>query len=313
MLVCPNGWDDSQLPNRNRWRKKYRVIDCGDDAEQSPKDFNAIAFVQGAVEAIRSYCVDGVTSSSDYPGRLVAGVIASELGLPGPDAKTMLRCSHKYYSRLAQREAVPEATPEFALIDPHNLVEGSLGIQFPLFVKPVKSWFSQHARRVDSFDELVQFVQSESVRDHLSKYVNPFNELVAEYTDFEFNGSYMLAEELLSGEQVTLEGFVFQGQLTVVGVVDAMMYPGTISFQRFHYPSELDLDIQNRMSEIARRVMGFIGFDNGLFNIELFYNHQTNKIRIIEINPRMCGQFADLMGNRQRHKHVRNSACFGGR
>lgn len=41
--------------------------------------------------------------------------------------------------------------------------------------------------------------------------------------------------------------------------------------------------------------MHSIGFNHGLFNVEMFYDAQTNAIYIIEINPRMCPQFADLM------------------
>ncbi len=37
-----------------------------------------------------------------------------------------------------------------------------------------------------------------------------------------------------------------------------------------------------------------IGFNNGLFNIEFFYNPKTDDIKIIEINPRMASQLAYL-------------------
>ena len=37
-----------------------------------------------------------------------------------------------------------------------------------------------------------------------------------------------------------------------------------------------------------------LGFDNGLFNIEMTYDAAADRIAIIEINPRMASQFADL-------------------
>ena len=37
-----------------------------------------------------------------------------------------------------------------------------------------------------------------------------------------------------------------------------------------------------------------LGFDNGLFNIEMMYDPEADLISIIEINPRMASQFADL-------------------
>ncbi|MGH7519601.1 MAG: hypothetical protein ACREOC_19375 [Gemmatimonadales bacterium] len=32
-----------------------------------------------------------------------------------------------------------------------------------------------------------------------------------------------------------------------------------------------------------------------MFNVEMFYDQRTGRIHVIEVNPRMCGQFADLM------------------
>jgi len=70
---------------------------------------------------------------------------------------------------------------------------------------------------------------------------------------------------------------------------------GTISFQRFEYPSSLDERIQWRMSDIAIRFMRSIDFDDGLFNVEMMYDEDKDTIHIVEVNPRMCPQFADLM------------------
>lgn len=94
---------------------------------------------------------------------------------------------------------------------------------------------------------------------------------------------------------VTLEGLVQNGAMSVVGIVDSLTYSGTLSFKRFDYPSSLSASVAQRMSMIAARVMAHIGFDDGLFNMELFYDERADAVRIVEINPRMCAQFADLM------------------
>ena len=44
-------------------------------------------------------------------------------------------------------------------------------------------------------------------------------------------------EELLAGDEVTLEGYVSGESVTTIGVTDSIKYPGTFSFQRFEYPS----------------------------------------------------------------------------
>ena len=80
-----------------------------------------------------------------------------------------------------------------------------------------------------------------------------------------------LVEELLTGDEVTLEGYVHAGRTTIVGVTDSLKYAGTNSFERFEYPSALPperLDGAGAPSPAAssRRT----GFDDGFFNIELF-------------------------------------------
>jgi hypothetical protein len=294
LLVCPSAWDYAQIPSSATLpRDEYVLHFTGEEAEDHPATFDAPAFVEQTVRAWRGRRLDGVTSSSDYPGCIVAAAIAQELDLPGPAPATVLACSHKYYSRLAQQRAVPEATPRFALVDPQRA--GDVSLPFPFFVKPVKSWFSILAEPMESPEQLIAFVARPDVREHLTSFVRPFNTLLRRYTDFEHDGSCLLAEELLAGTQVTVEGYSFQSKVEIMGVVDSVMFPGTKSFQRFDFPSHLPQDVQRRMAGIAARAIRGIGLDNSLFNVEMFYDQATGRISIIEINPRMCGQFADLM------------------
>jgi hypothetical protein len=294
-VVCPSAWDQVQMPrSRRRWGAEYEVVSYGEDVEDHPTTFDALAFIDDMVPRFARDGIDGVTSSSDYPGIVVAAAIAQALGLPGPAPAAVLRCSHKYLSRLAQREVVPEATPTFGLLDPATLSPDAMPLPFPCFVKPVKSWFSLFARRVDSFAELRAFAEQPDVRAHLTEFVAPLNQLIARYGEGGPGGGYLLAEALLAGHQVTVEGYVSAGEVQIVGVVDSVMFPGTISFQRFDYPSRLDAGVQRRMGDVAARAVRHIGLDNALFNVEQFYDPDADRIWIIEINPRICGQFADL-------------------
>jgi len=236
-----------------------------------------------------------VVSSGDFPGCIAAAAIAAELGLPAPKPETVLLCSDKYYSRLAQREVVPEATPTFSLIDREDLLKNQLRVEFPIFIKPVKSWFSVLARRVENIEELTAFLAQPTVKRFKSKYLYPFDRLMKTYTQYKSKRGHFLAEQIMEGSQVTIEGFAFHGTVEIISIVDSVMYPDTISFQRFEYPSSLSEDVQDVMKSITKKVIRHIGFDNGLFNIEMFYNPETGLIQIIEINPRMVGQFADLM------------------
>jgi hypothetical protein len=125
-------------------------------------------------------------------------------------------------------------------------------------------------------------------------FVRPFNDMIGAYTNFPLHASYLLAESLLEGWQVSLEGYVFAGEVHVMGVLDAIVFPGTISFKRFLYPSRLSEAVQARMKSIAQRFLSGIGYDNAPFNIEMFYDPRSDGIHIIEVNPKLASQFADL-------------------
>lgn len=297
VLISPNVWDRAQIPPLiDASRLPYKVQSYGPDLEHSLEVLDADAFIRRAVDDLSAMKVRGVTSSSDYPGCLLASFVAQELGLPGPDPRSLLLCSHKYYARLAQSAAVPEATPQFRLLNPRATPFRDFDLPFPVFVKPVKSWFSQFARRVESFEEMRAFLTSPGVATHLRDFVRPMNQLLARYPDFEVDAGYMLAEEVLTGQQVTLEGLVTQGRVIVVGIVDSVMYARSNSFEHFDYPSSLAPEVAERMRLLSERAMSHVGFDQGLFNVEFIYDSVADSIGIVEINPRMCGQFADLMG-----------------
>lgn len=295
-LVCPTTWDREQLARSSELvAEDWQFWLYGPDAETDPASFDVIGFIDAASEELSRAQVAGVTSSSDYPGCLVAAYLAEHLGLRGPNLQSLLRSSHKYYSRLAQRRSAPDATPDFVLLDPRRLRRSDIHLSYPLFVKPVKSWFSQFSRQIESFDELQWFLTSPGLERHLREFVRPFNTLLSLYDSFEYDASFMIAEQVISGQQVTLEGYVADGSIEVLGIVDTVMYAGSASFERFVLPSLTGADAKAFMTSITERVIEGLGIRDSLFNIEYVIDAATGQPYVIEVNPRMCGQFADLM------------------
>lgn len=232
--------------------------------------------------------IDGITSAVGYPGMSVVAILAKQLGLPGPSPDAIMRCEHKYYSRLAQEKYVPEATSHFTAL---NVGDQPPKFGYPRFLKPIKSFMSMNAQRVESPEQVVECLQSGTLPD---SFVEPFDEMVAAHTTMERTARGFLLEELLQGTQVSLEGFVHNRQPEVMGIVDAVMFPGTISFQRWVYPSRLPADVQQVMIDTAIKFFRGIEYDDAMFNMELMYNPQTGKVHIIEVNPKIASQFPDL-------------------
>lgn len=292
VVVLETDWDRKQLAAcRERWEDAIEVAFPPPDDVACPSDFDPLAFVEAAASGALGR-IEGVTSASDYPGATVAAAIATRLGLPGPRPERVIEASHKYYSRVAQRRAAPEAVPAFGLLDPRH-PDAPPPVPFPLFAKPVKGAFSVLARRIDDAAGLRAYLASDAVREFTEDYMAIFNRLVAACTGFEIDGRWLLAESLLRGDLVTVEGFEADGEIRVFGVVDSILHAGG-SFARFDYPSRLSAAVQERMADVARRVIRELCLERCLWNIEMVHDAETGSIGVVEVNPRICGQFADL-------------------
>jgi ATP-grasp domain len=224
--------------------------------------------------------VDGAVGTKDASA-LLAAILAGRRGLPGPRPEAVLAIQHKPTARAVEREAAPEATPRFAVLGPEP------PFPFPFFVKPVVGRLSQNAFRIDTEDDLRDLPDP-------GADVHRYAQIAALAGGDPDAVSGFLAEELLSGAEVSLEGYVRGGRVTVVGITDSVKYPGTLSFERFEYPSALPPERQAEIAGVAARVLPAFGFDDGFFNVE-FAVPESGPARIIEVNARIASQFAPLL------------------
>ena len=291
-VVFPTAWDEKHFRSGGAFEERFDVELTRPFDHECRWDFDVLGFIEDQVDAGKD--LDGVFSSSDYPGATLAGAISQRLGLPGSPPSRLLASSHKYYSRIAQRQAVPDSTPWFQLLDPERPRGGVPELHFPCFVKPVKGAFSVMSQRLDSWEDLEAFLSKPSLAEFLVHYVFMFNRLVRGLTDFDLDGGYFLAEDLLKGRQVTVEGCATGDSVEILGIVDSVRHARTRSFVRFDYPSSLSRRVQARMREVAVSVVRSLGLKHTLFNIEMMYDLRRDRVFIVELNPRMCGQFADL-------------------
>ena len=97
---------------------------------------------------------------------------------------------------------MPEATPRFALLNGRTPPP----LRPPFFVKPIVGRLSENARRVDDLADL----PGESENEAYAEGYRAIAELAGLADGF---GSF-LAEELLDGLEVTLEGYVHEGRVT---------------------------------------------------------------------------------------------------
>jgi len=257
--------------------------------------FHPLAYIERLVRELSRERVDGVLSTDEYVGSLIAAAVSKRLGLPTADPAIIAESQHKYYARLSQRRVVPEAVPDFQLMTVPPAAPEQIRLPFPFFVKPVRGSFSIFADRVDSYGALRRHLGLNALwRFGLKRVLRPCNELLRHFTGCSIDVNRFIGETYMSGDQVCIDGFVHDGEVHVMGVIDALMFPGTNAFERFQYPSQLPAEVQLRMRELTKRVVHGLGMQHGQFNLELIYDRASDRLRIIELHPRLSYQFADM-------------------
>ena len=295
-------WDQSQLAKaaEDQTSPSYKFFYEGFDLFSFPGNarlltFDVFKFVDKLAKKYRSENLAGIISSNEQFGALAGALLARKLGLPGPDPKALIAAQHKYIARRILQQEVPEANVAFHVFPYTFRSAEEIPLKFPYYVKPVKAAYSVLARRVDSFAELQQHMTFHPWEQYIIKrLVRPFNDVVKKLTDFDVDAHWMIAEELIDGQQINVDGVVIDGEIHILGIIDAVMYPGTDQFMRFEYPSRLPPDHDQRARETAKRIVRALGLDHGLFNVEMRVCNETGECRLIEVNPRMAAQFSDL-------------------
>jgi len=298
LVLCPTARDRAHF-SRPEIRKAHDLEFRGTDEETHEPGFDGLRFVDETIRAIQGGrgAYGAVLGIDDFPASLMGALVAEALGFVSPSFESLFLCQHKYYSRLRQRDLVPGATPRFHVLDlSRDPAPSDLPMPFPIFVKPVKSYLSILARRIETFPDLARAV--EEARRRLAGIARMFDGLVgASRLDQRLRavpGFALLVEELLGGHQVTLDGYAFGDEVVPLGVVDSFFFPRSLSFERFEYPSRIPAAVQERMARIAERCIRGIGLDRTFFNIEFFYREQDDAVHLVEINGRMSSQFAPL-------------------
>ncbi|MDG5814475.1 hypothetical protein QA601_05260 [Chitinispirillales bacterium ANBcel5] len=240
---------------------------------------------------------DAVISWWDYPSTCLAAWFKRQLRLPGASLESVIHCEHKYWSRCAHMEVIPENTPQFQALNPFSDNPlNDLEISFPFWIKPVKSVASQLALRVTSEKDF--FYAIEKMQHEIHRYGEPFNQALQHITlppeVMGIDGMWCIIEkEIATDSQCTLSGYVHNGEVYPYGVVDSINYTHLSSFFRYEYPSRLPDQVKKRIISLGTTVMNKLGYDNQAFNIEFYYDKKDDHLWLLEVNPRISQSHAE--------------------
>ena len=266
-------------------------------------DFPIPDMVRRSIEQIRSFKrttgqpVDAICGYHDFPVSTMLPLICKEFGTRSPSLESLLKCEHKYWSRLEQKKSIPEHIPAFYPFDPFDEdIFKSIPIACPFWIKPIKSSGSFLGFRITSEEEFKGAIPQ--IREQIGLISDPFG-YVMEQVDLprevaQVRSHFCMAESIIGGRQCTLEGYALHGRIECTGIVDSIRYENGVSFFRYEYPSTLPFKIQERMIRITEKVISHIGFEDSAFNIEYFWDRGRDKIWLLEINTRVSQSHSDI-------------------
>lgn len=234
--------------------------------------------------------VDGIVCHWDFPVSSMHSILCAEYGVPGPELSSLLKCEHKYWSRIEQRKIVPDNTPNFCAVNPFDDdALAKVTLDFPFWVKPIKGYGSMLGFKITNEQDFHDaMAESRSVIKSLG---DPFNNILSRVSLPEelenIDGNWMIAEQYITGREFAPEGFVQNGKCHIHGMIDMVIGSNGKSFERYEYPSTVPAAVQERARDVSATLMENIGFNNGCFNIEYFWDQQTDGLWVVEINPRI--------------------------
>lgn len=280
--------------------------------------FDAEALLDKARRSLSNFHgrIDAIVGYWDFPSIVMLPILRREFGLRGPSLESTLRCQHKIWSRIEQARAMPDQVPRFAAIDPFaaNLAEPPLA--YPFWLKPVTSHSSILGFRVTNEADYRHAL--DRIRAEVHRFAEPLSVLMR-YADLppeiaDVGSAACIAEEIIStGLQCTLEGYVFEGETEVYGVVDSIRGPNRSSFERYEYPSALPDPVKARMRDTAAKVLAQIELDDTPFNMEFFYDPDEDELSILEINARLSKSHSPIFDKVEGvpHKEVMIDVALG--
>lgn len=235
---------------------------------------------------------DGIVGVHDSSA-VFAAIIAQETGNFFAPVKGVVTSQNKYLCRRIQKTSTPDCAANYCLA--LDYLRNPSRLEIPFFIKPVRANISFGTHKIDSPEQLEFYIGHESMD------IARFNQY---YLDaLSFNSNYhnalniatcnsFLCEEFISGNQVTMDGYICKGEVFFFGITKAEFYPRTNSFSHHEFPYQFSSKLDVLIKKNLTILIPALGIDNSFFNVELRADEKNETFKVIEVNSRIAFQFA---------------------
>ncbi len=247
------------------------VVDYNPDAIGIPyaDEFFCVSTidVDGVVKTAREFSPDGImTLATDMPMRSIAAACEA-LGLAGITPETALKSTDKGEMIKAFAENGVEHPWYYIIKDKQELEAVIDKITFPCISKPTDNSGSRGVMLINSRKELVESI---------------------EYSRSQGRSGSVIVEEYLTGNEVSVEIMVLDGNVRVLQVTDKLTTGAPHFVEMGHsQPSALPKTAVDSIKDLAIRAVEAVGIKNGPAHVEIMMTE--NGPRMIELGARMGG------------------------
>ena len=265
---------------------QFHFLDLDYSARFNRFNVNLLAYLDEARRYIEAHDIAGLYYSFDLSS-LLAAVLCAEYGLPGPSLAATFTAYYKLYTRLFTG-SVPQ--PRVCRLG-DALTDWP---PYPFYIKAPCSAAGVLGFTIRSDADLAQAMHIvERELPAMNAPLFPFYRRHLDLEAFPLALEHVfLVEDCVSAKQMTLEGFVRQGEVHFTAATDTNRFPNSPLIDNFSLPSRIPEHTLARIRAQAQRDIAQIGLDNSFFNVEYWYG--DDEIKLIEINARAATTFYNL-------------------
>jgi len=250
----------------------FSTIVIDPDVNAPGKDISDLFFVvdaedyQSTLDIAKHYKVKGiVTTATDHPIIMMAK-IASKLNLRFPSVESVSTILDKVtFKNVLQNNNILCAKGYSYYISERPI---ELDLNYPIIIKPNRNSGSRGVFKCYSYEELLNFLP--------------------DTIKFCSDGKYLI-EEYIEGDEISVEGYIYQGKLQIVQVTDKIVSNPPYNVEMGHIQPSKYRDSIEDIYYLLNRVVSATGLDNCGIHPELKVN--DSGFYLIEMGPRLGGDY----------------------
>ncbi len=242
--------------------------------------------------------IDAIVTTDETYGLLAGAFLAERLGLPFLRPETVVLAQHKLNARYLLRDKLPELAPPWFDVAAYDMsAKFAKRFPYPLYVKPVRGAGGVLVREVQSAAELRRHLRLWPWEKWaIKRLIGPYNQALKAVGGYTFDAHHMVLEAPLHGLQISVDAYVYQGRVRVLGIADEVMYPpstrGHLQVMRYEFPGHYAERWVAKVRRAAIDVAQAFGIDIGFVNIEFLLDPDDGGLKLLEIHPCMAPQMA---------------------